>query len=91
MAVLPDLPAVTVTIAVKSQDLTEYLSPDKPDESDLISRYVEAKSGQRFEVREAGLDVGAQRGDGLERKLARRGAHLAWVCSIQRARDAHQE
>lgn len=51
MAILKTLPGVEVTIRVKGKALQEYGDKMLDDDFDTVSRYIEAQSGQTFEIK----------------------------------------
>lgn len=51
MAISDNVPGVKVTVAVDGTDLTEYRDEDLEEEEGTTTRFIEAKTGQTFEVR----------------------------------------
>ena len=50
MAIIDILPGVQVEITVHGSALKEYADPDLEEEDRSVTRYVEAMSGQTFEI-----------------------------------------
>jgi hypothetical protein len=53
MAIFPDLPGFEAKVVVNGAVCQEYSSPEvaNEDESNMVTRYIEATPGARFEVR----------------------------------------
>lgn len=50
MAINDVLPGVEVTIAVDGQPLREYIDANQEEDDKTVTRYIEAKAGQKFSV-----------------------------------------
>jgi hypothetical protein len=51
MAILPTHPGLTVQITVDGKQLPEYTDDDAPNESNTITKYIEAQPGSEFAIK----------------------------------------